>query len=61
MDLSTNTTIVYNIKVTGEGTIPEIIKSLETLKGVLSHMEGEEYNSHEDSTLYSEIKEKVID
>lgn len=51
-------TIVYNIKVSGEGTIPEIIESLDKLKECLSKMEGEDYNTLEDNTLYSVIMEK---
>lgn len=47
----------FEIKVTGSGTIDDIIEKLEDLKkSLVDHVEGD--NQYEDSILYTEISEK---
>lgn len=46
----------FEIKVTGSGTISQIIDKLEDLKkSLVDHVEGD--NQYEDATLYTEINE----
>lgn len=47
----------YDVKISGEGTLSDIIESLENILEVLEHSRESEYIT-EDSVLIAEIKRK---